>query len=224
MKSSIILLSVFLGVGLATDPNEPAPAMTLPRNTPIYIGERRKYTNKPFVYGHDLIAWLPTSNYCTMSTAIREFQPFSIGEEDPVAPRIDDLIFYGYTGVKAGILRVGNPFATCKIGPGSVRMGKCGVEAENGEDEERERLAEVWKTWTCWVDEFEQAVLAKQARREGKGGNRPAKEETKISGPRNMADPPTESMGEEGTYQKWFCDDLGCGPQSDPENDEQQEE
>lgn len=121
---------------------------------------------------------------------MKEFETFSIGEQDPMAPRIDDLIFTGYNSIKAGITREGKQFARCKVGPTSVKLGTC----EAGE--------EVRGTWTCYVDEREEAQ---------KGLD----EEQAQVVPKNVAEPPPEFAGQGGTYQKWFCDEEGCKPKNE---------
>lgn len=189
MRRSTIFVSYLLGASWALEfTNEPPPHITLPRNTPISIGEVTDVDGK-----QQKIAWLPTSNICTMSSAVTEFEAFAVGEEDPVAPRIDDLIFAGYNSVKASITRSGKAFARCRVTPSSTKVGTC----DGGES--------VWRTWTCFVDESDEAQ---------KGLDEEGKEE-EILVPKNVAEPPPEFAGQGGTYQKWFCDEKGCRPNNE---------
>jgi hypothetical protein len=193
-KQDIMKAATFLASSLATaalalefsnDGGAP-PHLTLPKGTPIYVGE--------FVYstGQNLITWLPTSNYCTMSTPFAEFSTFSVGELDPLAPRIDDLVFSGYTGARASITRSGKQFARCNVGPTSIKLGRC-----KGQDDDEADAGDVYLNWTCYVDESKEA-------------QRKVAEEEQVVVPPNVAEPPKEFAGQEGTYQRWECDEKGC--------------
>jgi hypothetical protein len=233
MRTSIIVAAstatIFASAIDIPGNNEPMPHITLPYRTPISIGEV-VYPSSQDIAPH-LIAWLPTSHPCTMSTAITESTPFSIGESDPVAPRIDDLVFtWGFGGGRktkdewGTIERKGEDgelkkFAACSITPTSALVEKC----EGG--------AEIWRTWTCFVDEVtekphdererEKPFAADREKKEGIASQKQKKlegdEEQKKDGdmpvPKNVAEPPPEFAGQGGTYQKWFCDEKGCRSQ-----------
>lgn len=189
MWALIFFVSAYISATSAIEfTNEPLPHITLPRNTPISIGEIISFNGK-----NEIVAWLPASSHCIISTSISEFETFSIGENDPLAPGIDGLIFTGYHNVRAEITRSGKQFARCNIGPNSVKVETC-VDGRGA-----------LRTWTCHVDETEEAQLVLYAN----------KEQTV---PKNVGEPPPEFARQEGTYQKWWCDEKGCRAQNEADD------
>ncbi|RDL35870.1 uncharacterized protein BP5553_06482 [Venustampulla echinocandica] len=176
-------MKAFTSLSAASLLTTAAVAVTLPPNTPIYIGELTTPSST------NQIAWLPSPKFCTKATTVLGSGPFSLkhgGAED-----IANLQFTGYSASAASLTKDGKIYADCVVGPDSVELGdRCPkLVKEEGH---------VRRTWTCWVKEEETTKAVE--------------EEDVVKPMKNIAKPPPKYAEEGGTYQKWTCDEKGCKP------------